>query len=177
MSISISLVAVFIPLIFMGGILGRLFHEFAMAMTLAIAISAAVSLSLTPMLCGRYMRVRERPLGRFWGSVDRAMEAGFRGSLRFYARTLGWALRHQVFMLLVTVLTVVLTVRLYMSVPKGFLPLQDTGILVGSTQADRPTSRSPRWKTVSARWWTCCWLIRRWRRCRAGSASAPAGRR
>ena len=134
-SISISLVAVFIPLIFMGGILGRLFHEFAMVMTLAIAISAAVSLSLTPMLCGRYMRVREPPLGRFWGRVDRAMEAGFRGSLRFYARTLGWALRHQVFMLLVTVLTVVLTVRLYMSVPKGFLPLQDTGILVGSTQA------------------------------------------
>jgi hydrophobe/amphiphile efflux-1 (HAE1) family protein len=134
-SISISLIAVFIPLIFMGGILGRLFHEFAMVMTLAIAVSAAVSLSLTPMLCGRYMRMRERPLGRFWGGVDRAMEAGFRGSLRFYARTLGWALRHRVFMLLVTVLTVVLTVRLYMSVPKGFLPLQDTGILAGSTQA------------------------------------------
>jgi multidrug efflux pump len=135
LSISISLVAVFIPLIFMGGILGRLFHEFAMTMTLAIAISAAVSLSLTPMLCGRYMRVRERPLGRFWGRLDVAMEAGFRGSLRFYARTLGWALRHRVFMLLVTVLTVVLTVRLYNVVPKGFMPLQDTGILVGSTQA------------------------------------------
>jgi len=135
LSISISLVAVFIPLIFMGGILGRLFHEFAMTMTLAIAISAAVSLSLTPMLCGRYMRVRERPLGRFWGRVDAAMEAAFRGSLRFYARTLGWALRHRVFMLLVTLLTVVLTVRLYTAVPKGFMPLQDTGILVGSTQA------------------------------------------
>ena len=135
LSISISLVAVFIPLIFMGGILGRLFHEFAMTMTLAIAISAAVSLSLTPMLCGRYMRVRERPLGPFWGRLDAAMEAGFRGSLRFYARTLGWALRHRVFMLLVTVLTVVLTVRLYNVVPKGFMPLQDTGILVGSTQA------------------------------------------
>jgi multidrug efflux pump len=135
LSISISLVAVFIPLIFMGGILGRLFHEFAMTMTLAIAISAAVSLSLTPMLCGRYMRAQERPLGRFWGRVDAVMEAGFRGSLRFYARTLGWALRHRVFMLLVTVLTVVLTVQLYRAVPKGFMPLQDTGILVGSTQA------------------------------------------
>ncbi len=135
LSISISLVAVFIPLIFMGGILGRLFHEFAMTMTLAIAISAAVSLSLTPMLCGRYMRVRERPLGRFWGRLDAAMEAAFRGSLRFYARTLGWALRHRVFMLLVTLLTIVLTVRLYAVVPKGFMPLQDTGILMGATQA------------------------------------------
>jgi multidrug efflux pump len=135
LSISISLVAVFIPLIFMGGLLGRLFHEFAMVMTLAIAISAAVSLSLTPMLCGRYMRVRERPLGPFWGRIDAAMEAGFRGSLRFYARTLGWALRHRVFMLLVTALTIVLTVRLYTAVPKGFMPLQDTGILAGSTQA------------------------------------------
>jgi multidrug efflux pump len=134
-SISISLVAVFIPLIFMGGILGRMFHEFAMTMTLAIAISAAVSLSLTPMLCGRYMRVRQRPFGPFWGRVDAAVEAAFRGSLRFYARTLGWALRHEVFMLLVTVLTIVLTVRLYQVVPKGFLPLQDTGILMGSTQA------------------------------------------
>jgi multidrug efflux pump len=135
LSISISLVAVFIPLIFMGGILGRLFHEFAMTMTLAIAVSAAVSLSLTPMLCGRYMRVRERPLGPFWGRLDAAVEAGFRGSLRFYARTLGWALRHREFMLLVTVLTIVLTGRLYSAVPKGFLPLQDTGILMGSTQA------------------------------------------
>ncbi len=135
LSISISLVAVFIPLIFMGGILGRLFHEFAMTMTLAIAISAAVSLSLTPMLCGRYMRARQRPLGRFWGRLDAAMEAAFRGSLRFYARTLGWALRHRVFMLLVTLLTVVLTVRLYSAVPKGFMPLQDTGILMGATQA------------------------------------------
>jgi hydrophobe/amphiphile efflux-1 (HAE1) family protein len=135
LSISISLVAVFIPLIFMAGILGRMFHEFAMTMTLAIAISAAVSLSLTPMLCGRYMRVRERPFGPFWGRIDAAVEAAFRGSLRFYTRTLGWALRHQVFMLLVTVLTIVLTVRLYQVVPKGFLPLQDTGILTGSTQA------------------------------------------
>ena len=129
LSISISLVAVFIPLIFMGGILGKLFHEFAMTMTLAIAISAVVSLSMTPMLCGRYMRMRERPLGPIWGGLDRAMEAAFRGSLRFYARTLGWALRHRVFMLLLTVLTVVLTVRLYQAVPKGFMPLQDTGII------------------------------------------------
>src|SRR5581483_9928140 len=78
MSISLSLVAVFIPLIFMGGILGRLFHEFAVTMTLAILISAAVSLSLTPMLCGRYMRVRRRPLGPFWSRIDATAERAFR---------------------------------------------------------------------------------------------------
>ena len=135
LSISISLVAVFIPLIFMGGILGKLFHEFAMTMTLAIAVSAVVSLSMTPMLCGRYLHARRQPLGPFWDRMDRAMEAAFRGSLRFYARTLGWALRHRVFMLLLTVGTVVLTVRLYQTVPKGFMPLQDTGIIAGSTVA------------------------------------------
>ncbi|HUB16566.1 MAG TPA: efflux RND transporter permease subunit [Acetobacteraceae bacterium] len=135
LSISISLVAVFIPLIFMGGILGKLFHEFAMTMTLAIAVSAAVSLSMTPMLCGRYLRARERKLGPFWARLDGALEAAFRAGLRFYARTLGWALQHRVFMLLLTALTVVLTVRLYQTVPKGFVPLQDTGILIGSTVA------------------------------------------
>jgi len=167
-SISISLVAVFIPLIFMGGILGKLFHEFAMTMTLAIAVSAAVSLSMTPMLCGRYMRLRRQPQGRFWGAVDRVMEAAFRGSLRGYARTLDWSLRHRVFMLLLTVLTVVLTVRLYQTVPKGFMPLQDTGIIAGSTVASPDISftameerqraamdvvlRDPAWVGVGVGW-------------------------
>ncbi|WP_158929696.1 efflux RND transporter permease subunit [Acidisphaera sp. S103] len=134
MSISISLVAVFIPLIFMGGILGRLFHEFAMTLTMAIAVSAVVSLSLTPMLCGRYMTV-EPPRdghGLLWRAIDRALT----GVERFYARTLDWALAHRVFMLLVTLLTVVLTVRMYGLVPKGFMPQQDTGIIMGATQAD-----------------------------------------
>ena len=137
-SISISLVAVFIPLIFMGGIIGRLFHEFAVTLTLAIAISAVVSLSLTPMICGRYMRNADvaPPAGRFWRGVDRFFLALQRG----YARSLGWALRHRVLMLLVMLLTIVLTVRLYATLPKGFLPLQDTGIIVGSTQADPDVS-------------------------------------
>jgi multidrug efflux pump len=134
MSISISLVAVFIPLIFMGGILGRLFHEFAMTLTMAIAVSAVVSLSLTPMICGRYMSVAEPAGGHgaVWRGIDRVLD----GVARFYARTLDWALAHRVFMLLVTLLTIVLTVRMYGVVPKGFMPQQDTGIIMGSTQAD-----------------------------------------
>ncbi|MBN8927982.1 MAG: acriflavine resistance protein B [Rhodospirillales bacterium 69-11] len=134
LSISISLVAVFIPLIFMGGVMGRLFHEFAMTLTLAIVVSAAVSLTLTPMICGRWMRP-EAPReshGLVWRGIDRAM----RGTQRFYARTLDWALAHRAFMLLITLLTVIVTVRLYGTVPKGFLPLQDTGIVMGSTLAD-----------------------------------------
>jgi multidrug efflux pump len=134
MSISISLVAVFIPLIFMGGILGRLFHEFAMTLTMAIAVSAVVSLSLTPMICGRYMSVAVPAggHGRIWRGIDRVLN----GIERFYARTLGWALAHRVFMLLITLLTIVLTIRMYGLVPKGFMPQQDTGIIMGSTQAD-----------------------------------------
>jgi multidrug efflux pump len=137
MSISISLVAVFIPLIFMGGIMGRLFHEFAMTMAMAIAVSAVVSLTLTPMICAHYMRgdVRTPPRSPMLACFDRVLERAFQRAQRFYAGTLGWALEHRVFMLLVTLATVVLTVRLYAVLPKGFLPLQDTGILIGSTLA------------------------------------------
>jgi hydrophobe/amphiphile efflux-1 (HAE1) family protein len=134
MSISISLVAVFIPLIFMGGILGRLFHEFAMTLTMAIAVSAVVSLSLTPMICGRYMTVAAPKGGHgfIWRVIDRVLD----WTQRSYARTLDWALAHRVFMLLITLLTIVLTIRMYGLVPKGFMPQQDTGIIMGSTQAD-----------------------------------------
>jgi multidrug efflux pump len=137
MSISISLVAVFIPLIFMGGVMGRLFHEFAMTLTMAIAISAVVSLTLTPMLCAHYMGkdMLAPPRNRLAARCDRILERSFAAAQRFYARTLGWALEHRVFMLLVTAATIVLTVRLYGELPKGFLPLQDTGILIGSTLA------------------------------------------
>ena len=138
MSISISLVAVFIPLIFMGGILGRLFHEFAMTLTLAIAVSAVVSLSLTPMICGRYMNVAAPAGGH--GLVWRVIERALQRLERFYANSLDWALAHRVFMLLITLLTVVLTVRMYGLVPKGFMPQQDTGIIQGSTQADPDVS-------------------------------------
>jgi hydrophobe/amphiphile efflux-1 (HAE1) family protein len=139
-SISLSLVAVFIPLIFMGGILGRLFHEFAMTLTMAIAVSAAVSLTLTPMICGRWMRPPAPPSAGFWSRADQAIERALRGVQRFYARTLGWSLHHQGFMLLVMLATVVLTVRLYGTVPKGFMPIQDTGILRGSTIAEPDVS-------------------------------------
>jgi multidrug efflux pump len=137
MSITLSLVAVFVPLIFMGGILGRLFHEFAMTLTMAILISAVVSLSMTPMICGRFMRASappgsEAPHGLIWRVID----AVINGTTRFYARTLGWAVRHQMIMLMVTALMVVATVKLYSVVPKGFMPTQDTGILTGSTLAD-----------------------------------------
>jgi multidrug efflux pump len=142
MSISISLVAVFIPLIFMGGIMGRLFHEFAVTLTMAIAVSAVVSLTLTPMICGQYMRgdTYAPPRGRIAARIDRALERGFNAMQRFYAVTLGWALEHRVFMLLVTLATIVLTVRLYTVLPKGFLPLQDTGLLIGSTLASPDVS-------------------------------------
>jgi multidrug efflux pump len=142
MSISISLVAVFIPLIFMGGIMGRLFHEFAMTLTMAIGVSAVVSLTLTPMICGQYMcgDVAEPPSGRIAGRLNRALERGFAAMQRFYAHTLGWALEHRVFMLLLTLATIVLTVKLYTVLPKGFLPLQDTGILIGSTLASPDVS-------------------------------------
>ncbi len=138
MSISISLVAVFIPLIFMGGILGRLLHEFAMTLTLAIAVSALVSLTLTPMICGRFMKIGPPAGGHgsahgvIWRGIDRTLRAVERG----YARTLDWALAHCVFMLLITLLTIVLTIRMYGLVPKGFMPQQDTGIILGSTVAD-----------------------------------------
>ncbi len=142
MSISISLVAVFIPLIFMGGIMGRLFHEFAMTLTMAIAVSAVVSLTLTPMICGQYMRgdISARPRGRLAAWLDRVLERAFVATHRFYAATLGWALEHRAFMLLLTLATVVLTVRLYTVLPKGFLPLQDTGLLIGSTLASPDVS-------------------------------------
>jgi hydrophobe/amphiphile efflux-1 (HAE1) family protein len=134
MSITLSLVAVFVPIIFMGGILGRLFHEFAMTLTMAILISAVVSLSLTPMICGRFLRIGPARISH--GLIWRLIEAAIEGTTHFYARSLGWALRHQWLPLMITVLTIVLTVKLWVVVPKAFMPEQDTGILVGSTLAD-----------------------------------------
>ena len=140
MSISISLVAVFIPLIFMGGLLGRLFHEFAMTLTIAIAISAVVSLSLTPMICGRFLKAAPSAPTGWLGRIDRTIERGLAAVERGYAVSLDWALIHRWFMLLLFGATIVLTVRLYGMVPKGFLPLQDTGVLIGSTLASPDVS-------------------------------------
>jgi multidrug efflux pump len=140
-SISVSLVAVFIPLIFMGGILGRLFHEFAMTLTIAITTSALISLTLTPMICGRFMRADAlAPPAGVWGRLDRAVDRALGSVERIYARSLKWALRHNVFMLLIVVATIALTVRLYGAVPKGFMPIQDTGLLIGSTLASPDVS-------------------------------------
>ena len=136
LSISISLVAVFIPILFLGGILGRLLHEFATTLTLSIAISAAVSLTLTPMLCAHLLKPFRRATGHsVWARLDRGIERLLDGLLRLYARSLDWSLRWRRLMLLVTVATVGLTVWLYTVVPKGFLPTEDTGLIQGSTLA------------------------------------------
>ena len=133
-SISISLIAVFIPILFMGGILGRLFHEFAMVLTVAIAISAVVSLTLTPMMCGRFMG-KPRPPRGLWGWIDRGVDRVFVRAQAGYLRSLDGALRWRRLMLLVALAVLVGTVKLYGVVPKGFLPIQDTGLLMGTTIA------------------------------------------
>jgi multidrug efflux pump len=135
LSISLSLVAVFIPVLFMGGILGRVFREFSLTLTLAIAISALVSLTLTPMICGHFMRPLAAPIRGRWGRIDAAIQAWFDSTLRRYATSLDWALRHRALMGLATIAAVVLTIGLYRVVPKGYLPLQDTGLLIGTTLA------------------------------------------
>ncbi len=138
-SISISLVAVFIPILFMGGLLGRLFHEFAVVLTVAIAISAVISLTLTPMMCGRFMGQSKSPAG-LWGAVDRRIEAGFQRVQSVYARTLDVTLRFRWATVVLTLGVIVLTVKLYGVVPKGFLPIQDTGLLGGFTLASPDVS-------------------------------------
>jgi len=131
-SISLSLVAVFIPLLFMGGIIGRMFREFAVTLTVAIAASALVSLTVTPTVYGHLMlRRRHRPPSAVGRMGAKAMEA----AQEAYLGGLGWALRHRLLMLLVTLGTVGLTVYLYVKVPKGFFPPQDTGMIMVMTEA------------------------------------------
>ncbi len=140
-SISVSLIAVFIPVLFLGGIVGRLLHEFAMTLTIAIVVSALVSLTLTPMLCGRFMTLPPTEPGTGpWASIDGAVQRGFDAALRGYAVTLGWALRVRWLMLGVTVATIGLTIWLYTVVPKGFLPEEDTGIIQGVIVANPDVS-------------------------------------
>jgi hydrophobe/amphiphile efflux-1 (HAE1) family protein len=138
LSISISLVAVFIPLLFMGGIIGRQFHEFSVTLSIAILVSGIVSLTLTPMLCSRLIKEErpEQPRGRFY----RITEALFNGMLGFYARSLRWVLKHSLLMLLVTVATIGVTIWLYSIVPKGFFPQQDTGSIQGITEGAQDIS-------------------------------------
>ena len=136
-SMSTSLIAVFIPILLMGGIVGRLFHEFAVTLSAAIAVSLVVSLTTTPMLCARFLKAHE-PGSH--GMLYRASERGFVLMNRTYKASLGWVLRHQRFVLAVTILTVVLNVYLYVIVPKGFFPQQDTGRLGGMIMGDQDVS-------------------------------------
>ena len=137
-SISLSLVAVFIPILFMGGLFGRLLHEFAVTLSVAILVSAVVSLTLTPMLCGRFLRAEhpDRPHGRFYEASERL----FNGTLHIYEVGLKWVLRHQTFTLGVTVATMVVTVYLYREIPRGIFPQQDTGLMVCITEAAQDIS-------------------------------------
>jgi hydrophobe/amphiphile efflux-1 (HAE1) family protein len=134
-SISLSLVAVFIPLLLMGGIVGRLFREFAMTVSIAVLISAVVSLTLTPMMCSRFLRHQETH-----GKLYRAVEYGFDLLIGGYRRTLDIALRFRQITLLVFFATMALTVYLYILIPKGFFPTQDTGIVIGLAEGAQEVS-------------------------------------
>ena len=132
LSMTLSLVAVFIPLLFMPGLVGRLFREFAVTIGVAILVSGFVSLTLTPMLCARFLRGGEghEPATGAWRSVERLYQASERG----YVRSLGWVMRHQRLTLLFSAATLVLTVVLFRAIPKGFIPPEDTGRLSGSVE-------------------------------------------
>jgi multidrug efflux pump len=136
-SLTISLIAVLIPLLFMGDITGRLFREFAVTLSITILLSAAVSLTLTPMLCARMLRHKaENEQTRFYKASERVFER----VIKFYGSTLEWVLERQTLTLLVAAGTLVLTIVLYLVVPKGFFPVQDTGEIQGVTEAGQSVS-------------------------------------
>jgi hydrophobe/amphiphile efflux-1 (HAE1) family protein len=136
-SLSFSLIAVFIPLIFMTGIVGRLFREFAITLSAAVVVSATVSLTLTPMMCGRLLKAENRSKhGRWYWATDRMFQAG----LGAYDRSLQAVLRHQPFTLAVALVTMAATVWLYVIIPKSLLPEQDTGLIVGVTDSAQSIS-------------------------------------
>jgi multidrug efflux pump len=135
-SMSTSLVAVFIPLLLMGGIVGRLFREFAITLSVAVAISLLVSLTTTPMMCALFLRRDTEQ----HGSAYRLAESAFAHLLRAYDLSLRWVLRHQFLMLCVTILTMVVSTGLYIYTPKGFFPQQDVGRIMGFIQADQDVS-------------------------------------
>ena len=135
-SISISLIAVFIPLLLMGGIIGRLFREFALTVTAAIIVSVVVSLTLTPMLCSRFLHKQSDQHGR----VFRAIEWGFETLIGGYRRILDVVLRHQPLTLMVFLATMAVTAVLFVTIPKGFFPIQDTGLIQGFSEAAQDVS-------------------------------------
>jgi multidrug efflux pump len=128
-SMSTSLIAVFIPILLMGGIVGRLFREFAVTLSVAIAVSLCVSLTTTPMMCARFLKSQHgKEHGKFYMAGERVFQRG----LNTYAAGLRWVLRYQPLMLVVTVGTICLSTYLYVVIPKGFFPQQDTGRMNGS---------------------------------------------
>ncbi|MEI6593517.1 MAG: efflux RND transporter permease subunit, partial [Holophagaceae bacterium] len=136
-SISISLIAVFIPILLMGGIVGRLFREFAVTLSVAIAISMVISLTTTPMMCSRILRpASEEKHGRLFQASDRALRWVMGG----YERSLGWVLKHPLLTLTTWFVTLLTTLALYWFIPKGFFPQQDTGRITGSIQAAQDIS-------------------------------------
>ncbi len=135
-SISLSLIAVFIPLLLMGGIVGRLFREFAMTVSVAVLVSAFVSLTLTPMMCASFLSNQHRTHGR----VYRIVEAGFDGMIGFYRRTLDIALRFRFITLMTFLGTLALTAVLYVNIPKGFFPVQDVGLIIATSEGAQNAS-------------------------------------
>ncbi|HZB93080.1 MAG TPA: efflux RND transporter permease subunit, partial [Stellaceae bacterium] len=136
-SITFSLIAVFIPLLFMSGIIGRLFHEFAMTVSCAVMVSAMVSLTLTPVMCARFLK---HETNEAHGLAYRVTERFFEGMIGGYDRGLKWVFRHQPLMLVVTLALIVLTGFLYVVIPKGFFPEQDTGFVFGEAEARQDIS-------------------------------------
>jgi HAE1 family hydrophobic/amphiphilic exporter-1 len=139
LSMTLSLVAVFIPVLFLPGILGRLFHEFAVTISMAILLSGVVSLTLTPMLCSRYLRPSaEAQHGKWWMASERAFEA----LLALYERSLQWVLRHRAATMIVSIAILAATIFLFMRVPKGFIPNEDLGAMFAITEAAQGISFS-----------------------------------
>jgi len=136
-SISVSLVAVFIPLLLMGGIVGRLFREFAVTVTLTIGVSVIISLTLTPMLCSRFLKSEH---ANQHGKLYQLFERGFDAMLRGYKRGLDLVMKHQFITLMSFIATVALTVVLFIFIPKGFFPQQDNGVIVGFAESAQDTS-------------------------------------
>jgi multidrug efflux pump len=137
LSMSLSLIAVFIPILLMGGIVGRLFREFAVTLSAAVAVSLLVSLTTTPMLCARWLKPADKTR---YGRLYRWSESAYTTCLHYYERSLTWALNHGAWLMLLMLATVGLNVYLYAIVPKGFFPVQDVGRVVGTLQADQSIS-------------------------------------
>jgi multidrug efflux pump len=138
-SLTVSLIAVFIPLLFMTGLVGRMFREFALTLTIAVVTSAVVSLTLTPMMCSRLLK-QQRTEGTTSGGVTGMFQRLVDWTVDVYRRTLEWVLRHETLTLLVTAGTLVATVWLYIIIPKGFLPLQDTGLIFAVMEGGQEVS-------------------------------------